>query len=92
MEQPTARAQQCYETAQHAIAMLKSAVYGLLLDAGPEGLRNVDIGKSLGIHAGHARHTGHIPRVLLAIMEGEGVVVQDGKLWSLATHFPQTDK
>ena len=91
MRQPTEQAMQSYETAQRAIAMLKSAVYGLLHDAGAKGLRNVDIGKSLGIHTGHARHRGHIPRVLLAIMESEGVVVQHGKLWSLATHSPETD-
>lgn len=74
-----------YAEAQRAMATLKSAIYSVLLDAAPEGLRNVDIGKSLGIHAGHARHEGHIPRTLLAIMESEGVVVQDSKtrLWRL---------
>ena len=74
-----------YADAQRAMATLKSAVYNTLLNASPEGLRNVDIGKSLGIHAGHVRHEGHIPRTLLAIMESEGVVEQDPEtsLWRL---------
>ena len=73
-----------YADAQRAMALLKSAVYNILL-ASPGGLRNVDIGRSLGIHAGHVRHKGHIPRTLLAIMENEGVVQQDGEtnLWRL---------
>ena len=56
------------------MASLKSAVYRVLLDAAPDGLKNVDVGKTLGIHAGHLRHEGHIPRTLLVIMESEGVV------------------
>jgi hypothetical protein len=52
----------------------------------PDGLRNVEIGRALGIYMGHDRqHEGHIPRVLVAIMESEGVVEQDGgtKAWRL---------
>lgn len=35
-----------------------------------------DIGRTLGVYSGHVRHEGHIPRTLMAIMEGEGVVEQ----------------
>ena len=67
------------------MASLKSAVYRVLLDAAPDSLRNVDVGKILGIYAGHVKHKGHIPRTLLAIMETEGVVEQDPatKFWRL---------
>ncbi|MYD69546.1 MAG: hypothetical protein F4W89_02210 [Acidobacteria bacterium] len=86
MTQPTERAVQAYEDAQRAMAMLKSAVYRALLDAGGNGLSNAQIGKRLGIHTGHKGHEGHIPRTLLAIMEGEHVVEQDTdrKLWRLS--------
>lgn len=85
MTPPTERSSQAYADAQRAIATLKSAIYMVLLDAGPEGMKNVEIGKALGIHAGHARHEGHIPRTLLAIMEGEYVTEQDpaSKIWRL---------
>ena len=74
-----------YADAQAAMASLKSAVYRVLLDAAPDGLKNVDVGKTLGIYAGHVSHEGHIPRTLLAIMESEGVVEQDSatKHWRL---------
>jgi len=74
-----------YALAQRAVADLKTAVY-LLLQRGPKsGMRNVDIGRALGIHAGHVEHVGHIPRTLLALMKKEGVVQQDlpTKLWTL---------
>ena len=72
------------------MASLKSAVYRVLLDAAPDGLRNVEIGKTLGIYTGHAKHQGHIPRTLLAIMESEGVVEQDPatKYWRLKNSSP----
>ena len=76
---------EAYALAQRAIADLKTAVY-TLLERGPQsGMRNADIGRALGIHAGHVEHEGHIPRTLLALMEKEGVVQQDPqtKLWSL---------
>ena len=41
-----------YAKVQRAMAMLKSAVYDELLDASPRGLRNVDIGRNLGIYGG----------------------------------------
>ena len=85
MSQQKEQSGRAYADAQRAMAILKAAIYDTLLDASPVGLRNVDIGKSLGIHAGHVRHEGHIPRTLLAIMESEGVVEQDREtsLWRL---------
>ena len=87
MTPSTERRAQAYKDAQHAMAILKGAIYRVLLDAGAEGMKNVEIGKTLGIHTGHARHEGHIPRTLLAIMEGEGVTEQDSesKAWRLKT-------
>ena len=85
MSKPTESTAQAYASAQAAMASLKSAIYRVLLDAGTDGLKNVEVGKTLGIHAGHVRHEGHIPRTLLAIMESEGVVEQapDSKSWRL---------
>lgn len=71
--------------ARDAIAKLKGAER-TALECGPdEGLRNVDIGKALGIYAGHVDHVGHISRTILAMLESEGVVEQTGedKLWKL---------
>lgn len=77
-----------YFLAQSAMAQLKSAVHQLLASAGPPGLKNSEIGRSLGIYKGHVEHEGHIPRTLLAIMEEEGVAEQDKatKAWRLRTH------
>jgi hypothetical protein len=83
---------EAYALAQRAIADLKAAVY-MLLENGPhEGLRNADIGRALGIYAGHVEHEGHIPRTLLALMEKEGVVLQDAqsKRWTIAKHCSST--
>ena len=91
---PTDRSAQAYQDAQHAMAILKAAVYRILLDAGAGGMKNVEIGRALGIYAGHVRHEGHIPRTLLAIMEGEGVTEQDpeSKAWRLRKSPPdETD-
>lgn len=63
-----------YYLAQIAIAQLKTAIHIVLTKAPAAGLRNADIGRSLGIYAGHIEHEGHIPRVCLALMEAEGVV------------------
>jgi hypothetical protein len=70
------------------MADLKSAVHALLRDAPPEGLTNAQIGRTLGIYAGHIEHEGHIPRTLLALMEKEGVVQQNpvNKRWTLRVH------
>ena len=70
-----------YHLAQHALADLKTSIL-LLLEQNPDGLKNVEIGKALGIYAGHVRHEGHIPRTMLAMMEAEGLVDQDeNKAW-----------
>jgi hypothetical protein len=76
-----------YLLAQAAIAQLKGAVHSVLSRA-PEGLKNVEIGKLLGIYTGHVEHEGHIPRTLLALMEAEGVVEQDqeSKTWRLRSN------
>jgi hypothetical protein len=73
-----------YVRAQRAVAELKGAVYELLLNA-PEGLTNAEIGRRLGIYQGHVGHEGHISRTILAMLEGEQVVVQnkETKVWSL---------
>ncbi|MET3853043.1 hypothetical protein [Rhizobium sp. OAE497] len=77
-----------YLKAQTAIASLKAAVYETLALANGNGLRNVDIGKALGIYMGHVDHEGHISRTILALMESEGTVQQDktSKTWTLARH------
>ena len=79
-----------YQLAQRAIADVKTAVYSILEQASSEGLTNAEIGRSLGIYAGHVEHEGHIPRTLLALMEKEGVVEQTAatKRWSLRLHGP----
>ncbi len=41
-----------YKLAQHALSDLKTSVY-LLLKNNPKGMKNVEIGKSLGICTGH---------------------------------------
>ena len=77
-----------YERAQAGIVLLKGAIFQLL-ESSPNGLRNVDIGKTLGIYDGHQGHEGHISRTLLAIMEREGVVESDeNKLWRIRVHRP----
>jgi hypothetical protein len=80
--------QEAYASAQRAIAELKGAVYLLLKDGPADGLRNADIGRSLGIYAGHVEHEGHISRTLLALMEKEGVVQQDAhsKRWTICRY------
>lgn len=74
-----------YRLAQRAIADLKAAVALILTHAPDAGLTNATIGRLLGIYAGHVGHVGHIPRTLLALMENEGIVIQDEptKRWRL---------
>jgi len=62
-----------YTIAQTAMAQLKGAIH-TLLSSNPDGLRNSEIGRALGIYMGHVEHEGHIPRTLLAIMQNEDVV------------------
>jgi hypothetical protein len=73
-----------YFLAQTAMAQLKAAIHQVLAEA-PQGLKNSEIGRLLGIYMGHVDHEGHIPRTCLALMESEGVVEQDKqtKLWKL---------
>jgi hypothetical protein len=73
-----------YEKAQKGIILLKSAVYEMLKETGEKGLRNVDVGKSLGIYAGHIGHQGHISRTVLELLRSEGVAEQkNDKRWHL---------
>ena len=74
-----------YRTAQLALADLKAAIREVISDSGVEGLTNAEIGRTLGIYAGHVGHEGHISRTLLAMLESEGVVQQDkkSKIWTL---------
>ena len=79
-----------YQLAQAALADLKSAVY-LTLESAPQcGLTNAEIGRSLGIYAGHVGHEGHISRTLLGLLESDGVVEQntESKRWSLKQISP----
>lgn len=73
-----------YLLAQDAMARLRSAVY-MTLHSSPGGLTNAVLGRSLGIYSGHVGHEGHISRTILALMEAEGVVMQDPvkKVWHL---------
>lgn len=80
-----------YLKAQTAIAYLKAAVHETLAAAPEGGLRNVDVGRSLGIYMGHVEHEGHISRTILALMEADGTIKQDkdSKSWTLARHGDQ---
>jgi hypothetical protein len=74
-----------YVLAQDAMAKLREAIYLLLSEAPATGLKNAQIGRSLGIYSGHVGHEGHISRTVLALMEAEGVVEQDDatKSWRI---------
>ena len=74
-----------YRDAQRALADLKGAIHELLAAAQDGGLTNAEIGRALGIYAGHVGHEGHVSRTLLALMESDGVVEQDEatKRWRL---------
>ena len=68
-----------YRRAQRAIAELKSAAVDLLATAGPEGWRNAQIGRLLGIYQGHVRHEGHISRTILEMLQADGIAEQKGQ-------------
>jgi DNA-directed RNA polymerase specialized sigma24 family protein len=78
--------QTAYEEAQFAMAKLKSLVRSVLEQSPDKGLKNSEIGRVLGIYAGHVEH---ISRTLLAMLEAEGVVVQNehDKTWALRRHL-----
>ncbi|MBO6864176.1 MAG: hypothetical protein JJ878_16195 [Alphaproteobacteria bacterium] len=94
MSAPSVESAAAYALAQCALADLKAAIYQVLYAAGSPGLKNVDIGRSLGIYGGHVGHEGHLSRTLLAVMEAEGVVEQDQetKLWSLKGFPPKNER
>ena len=72
---------EAYRIAQESMTGLKLAVRMLLKD--DVELSNAEIGRKLGIYAGHKGHDGHISRTVLAMLEAEGFVSQDdaSKLW-----------
>jgi hypothetical protein len=77
-----------YSLAQSAMADLKAAVRLTLEHGPPAGLPNAQIGRMLGIYAGHIGHEGHISRTILAMLESEGVIEQlpETKSWRLRNH------
>jgi hypothetical protein len=77
-----------YYLAQESLAGLKAAIRSVLSEAEVTGMTNAEIGRTLGIYTGHVGHEGHIPRTMLAIMEQEGIVVQnqDTKRWMIRNH------
>jgi hypothetical protein len=66
-----------YAKAQHGLTEVKASVLRLLLAAGKQGLKNSQIGRGLGIYAGHVGHEGHISRTILAMLEAEGLIRQE---------------
>jgi len=68
-----------YRIAQRAMVDIKSAVYFMVSLGPPEGYSNADIGRKLGIYAGHVGHEGHISRTILGLLETEGMLLQDSK-------------
>jgi hypothetical protein len=77
-----------YRRAQRAIAELKSAAVDLLATAGPEGFRNAQVGRLLGIYQGHVRHQGHISRTILEMLQADGIAEQKGQggPWQIRQH------
>ena len=80
-----------YMQAQTAMATLKAAVRTVLLCGSQDGMKNAEIGRTLGIYSGHVDHEGHISRTVLAMMEREGVVEQNEttKKWRLRRHISE---
>ena len=79
---------QCFALAQEGYAKLKAAIYGLLSQEPQRPLSNVEIGRTLGIHAGHLGHAGHIPRTILEDLKNDGLIEQDAqsKAWSIVSY------
>jgi DNA-binding IclR family transcriptional regulator len=77
-----------YRIAQNAIADLKAAIRQTIGTGPDSGMTNAEIGRTLGIYGGHVGHEGHISRSLLAVMEAEGIVMQDSssKRWRIRPH------
>ena len=76
-----------YQLAQRAMTDLKTAVLRLLVKAKDGGLTNAEIGRALGIYRGHQGHEGHVSRTVLAMLQEDGVAIQDEdtKKWSAAS-------
>jgi hypothetical protein len=74
-----------YRRAQRALADLKAAAAEILTTAGPDGLRNSQVGRLLGIYRGHVNHQGHISRTVLEMLQEDGVAEQKfgGGPWRL---------
>lgn len=83
-----------YIRAQRAVAELKGVVYELVAGAGPDGLTNAEIGRSLGIYQGHVRHQGHVSRTILAMLQAEQVLEQNrsNKRWTVRRPDPARTK
>jgi len=75
------------------MADLKGAVNFLLCSGLKEGMGNSALGRYLGMYHGHVGHEGRILRVLLAMMQAEGVAEQDTvrKKWRLRRHEGATE-
>ncbi len=74
-----------YRLAQKAMVDLKTAVYFLISNGPKEGYTNAEIGRKLGIYAGHVGHEGHISRTILGLLESEGILnqSQESKKWTI---------
>ena len=81
---------QSYRSAQLAIAELKAAILSVVAVSGSRGMRNVEIGRSLGIYHGYPKdgggeeHRGHISSVLLHELSRKGLVRQIDGRWVAA--------
>jgi len=80
-----------FELAQRAIADLKIAIFQTLASGSEDGMKNVEIGKALGLYSGlkDESQQGYITRTVLALLEADGAVKQDSntKRWLLAHKF-----
>lgn len=74
-----------YRLAQKAMVDLKTAVYFMISIGPKEGYTNAEIGRKLGIYAGHVGHEGHISRTILGLLESEGILdqEQESKKWTI---------
>ena len=80
---------EAYGRAQRAMLELKAAALSLLSTASSEGMKNSELGRSLGIYMGYGgQHQGCLMRTVLDLLEQEGSVTQDSDslTWSIRTH------
>ena len=81
---------EAYGRAQNAILELKAAVLSLLSTAPSDGMKNCELGRSLGLYMGYGgQHQGCLMRTILDLLEQEGSVVKepDSQAWSIRTHL-----